>query len=221
MVQKSQPQEDLRVRRTRKMLQQALIELTIEKKGFSDVTIQDITERAMVNRSTFYRHYLDKCDLLSQYMNEVSALVSDESFMAEKMGLTDSPSRLIYLLNHIQSFADFYRVILGAKGDPGFTEDFRKMTEKRFRYLLTHELVEDNPNAPPVDLRISYVTYAGIGVIVWWLENDQPCTVEELARWLGTLSSNSIGLSLKQNMHGTNNDSKNADFDALRLKHNN
>jgi AcrR family transcriptional regulator len=55
--------EDLRVRRTRKTLQEALIALTIEK-GFAAVTVRDITERAMVNRSTFYRHYLDKYELL-------------------------------------------------------------------------------------------------------------------------------------------------------------
>ncbi|MBZ0292889.1 MAG: TetR/AcrR family transcriptional regulator, partial [Anaerolineae bacterium] len=51
--------EDLRVRRTRKLLQQALIELTVER-GFSEITVGDIAERAMGNRSTFYRHYLDK-----------------------------------------------------------------------------------------------------------------------------------------------------------------
>jgi AcrR family transcriptional regulator len=59
---------DLRVRRTRKLLKSALIELTIEK-GFAAVTVQDIADRAMVNRATFYRHCLDKYDLLDQYMS--------------------------------------------------------------------------------------------------------------------------------------------------------
>ena len=58
-MQKLDGVEDLRVRRTRKLLQQALIEGTVEK-GFAALTVRDITGRAMVNRSTFYRHYLDK-----------------------------------------------------------------------------------------------------------------------------------------------------------------
>lgn len=62
MTQKSETTEDLRVLRTRKLLQQAFIELTVEK-GFATLTVRDITKRAMVNRSTFYRHYLDKYDL--------------------------------------------------------------------------------------------------------------------------------------------------------------
>jgi AcrR family transcriptional regulator len=43
--------EDLRVRRTRKLLTQALIELTIEQ-GFAAITVQDLAERAVANRAT-------------------------------------------------------------------------------------------------------------------------------------------------------------------------
>src|SRR6266545_2878599 len=75
MAQNKQQPEDLRVRRTRKLLTQALIELTIEK-GFAALTVQDIADRAMVNRATFYRHYLDKHDLLDRYMNEVYELTA-------------------------------------------------------------------------------------------------------------------------------------------------
>jgi AcrR family transcriptional regulator len=67
---------DPRVLRTRKLLEQAFIELMNEK-GFQDMTIQDITGRATVNRATFYAHFEDKYDMLDsfirQYFNEVLA----------------------------------------------------------------------------------------------------------------------------------------------------
>ena len=50
--------EDLRVKRTHKLLQEALIELTIQK-GFAAIAVSDITKQAGVNRATFYRHYQD------------------------------------------------------------------------------------------------------------------------------------------------------------------
>ena len=53
MTQNKHLVEDLRVRRTRKSLQNAFIELTIQK-NFGSVTVAEITERAMVNRATFY-----------------------------------------------------------------------------------------------------------------------------------------------------------------------
>jgi Transcriptional regulator C-terminal region len=126
-------------------------------------------------------------------------LTSEAAVLAEKLGQTSSevPSGLVSLLKHVQMFADFYRVMLGTKGDPVFTERFRQNSEKRFRFLLSH--IETDPNAPPIDLRISYISYAGIGAIVWWLEQDQPCTPEQLAVWLGQLSTTSAGLSFKPN----------------------
>lgn len=56
---------DLRVRRTRKLLKDALTELWSEK-SFDSITVQDIAERAMVNRATFYLHFQDKYTLFDQ-----------------------------------------------------------------------------------------------------------------------------------------------------------
>ena len=54
---------DPRVRRTRQMLVQAFTEL-IHEKEFTSITVHDITDRADVNRSTFYAHFPDKFALL-------------------------------------------------------------------------------------------------------------------------------------------------------------
>lgn len=54
---------DPRVKRTRSLLEQAFMEVVAEK-GFQSVTVQDITERAGVNRATFYAHFPDKFELL-------------------------------------------------------------------------------------------------------------------------------------------------------------
>ncbi len=60
---------DPRVRRTRQMLQQAMSALLREKE-FVDITVQDITEGADLNRATFYKHFLDKYDLLNAIVRE-------------------------------------------------------------------------------------------------------------------------------------------------------
>jgi len=60
---------DPRVKRTRRLLQQALAELLGEK-TFQSITVQDITERAEVNRATFYAHFEDKYDLLNYSVRE-------------------------------------------------------------------------------------------------------------------------------------------------------
>jgi AcrR family transcriptional regulator len=54
---------DPRIRRTRQLLQGALITL-MQTKGFDEISVQDIAEAATVNRATFYDHYIDKFSLL-------------------------------------------------------------------------------------------------------------------------------------------------------------
>src|ERR1700678_2851698 len=54
---------DPRIRRTRKLLQGAL-GILMKTKSFDEISVQDITEAATVNRATFYDHYTDKFALL-------------------------------------------------------------------------------------------------------------------------------------------------------------
>jgi AcrR family transcriptional regulator len=65
------PQEKLdpRVRRTRQLLEQAFME-EIQEKGFQAVSVQDIAERAGVNRATFYAHFEDKYALLDHSIRQ-------------------------------------------------------------------------------------------------------------------------------------------------------
>lgn len=61
---------DPRVKRTRQLLYQALMELWQEK-GLRAITVQDLTERATINRATFYAHFQDKFDLLESFLRDV------------------------------------------------------------------------------------------------------------------------------------------------------
>jgi AcrR family transcriptional regulator len=65
MLQEQCDRLDPRIRRTRQLLQDALRRL-LEQKGFDDITVQDITEAATLNRATFYAHYPDKFALLEE-----------------------------------------------------------------------------------------------------------------------------------------------------------
>src|SRR5260221_13469167 len=65
----TQPANILRVRRTQKLLREALIDM-IEERGFEALTIGEITDRAMVSRAAFYRNYKDKYDLVEQIFEE-------------------------------------------------------------------------------------------------------------------------------------------------------
>ncbi|MCM3269708.1 TetR/AcrR family transcriptional regulator [Paenibacillus elgii] len=60
---------DPRVIRTRRLLQDAFASL-LQEKDFDSITVRDITERATVNRATFYAHFADKFEILESKLTE-------------------------------------------------------------------------------------------------------------------------------------------------------
>ncbi|MEI2472593.1 TetR family transcriptional regulator, partial [Peribacillus frigoritolerans] len=60
---------DRRIVRTQEAIKKAFLELMSEK-NFDSMTIQDISDRANINRATVYLHYLDKFDLLDKIIEE-------------------------------------------------------------------------------------------------------------------------------------------------------
>ena len=65
-----QKRVDPRVKRTRALIQQAFLELFGEKE-FQSITVQDITQKAQVNRATFYAHFSDKFALLDASIRQI------------------------------------------------------------------------------------------------------------------------------------------------------
>ncbi|SMC26000.1 transcriptional regulator, TetR family [Clostridium acidisoli DSM 12555] len=63
-------ENDLRVIKTKKNIEESFIYL-LRQKDFNKITVQDILDRALINRSTFYKHYTDKYQLAETLCNEV------------------------------------------------------------------------------------------------------------------------------------------------------
>ncbi|HDL5351179.1 TPA: TetR family transcriptional regulator [Mannheimia haemolytica] len=67
---------DLRVIKTHLAIQNALIEL-LDEKLFEKVQVQEIIEKALINRTTFYRYYSGESDLVGKLIKEVKAEYQD------------------------------------------------------------------------------------------------------------------------------------------------
>src|SRR5260221_4783495 len=112
----SEEQADLRVRRTHKLLWEALMALLSER-AFEEITVKEICERAMVHRTTFYKHYEDKYALLEQGMRQMyDALVAEVTVPPSVFSVDHPPPYFIHLFTHVAEHQHFYKLMLCGKG---------------------------------------------------------------------------------------------------------
>jgi AcrR family transcriptional regulator len=179
---------DLRIRRTHKYLQEAIIEL-IGEKGFEAITVGDIAERAMINRATFYRHYEDKYDLVAKIFEEcVDYLTSCMKEFPKRSGPVDlehPPDIWVQLFEHFAEHRQLYGAMLGKNGSPWFVARMREYIVKLLveKEKLWKPSVETRQQTMPNTLADMQLAYVLIGTVVWWLENDMNRTPREIAAW--------------------------------------
>lgn len=166
---------DLRIRRTHKFLQEALVDLVSEK-GFEAITVGDIAERAMVNRATFYRHYEDKYDLVAKIFEETSErLVAQmKPIHKDEQGrVTENPPEIwVQWFEHVAEHARLYRAMLGKNGSSWFAARLRERTVEimlRQESQWKHQMARSQPVDPamPPELPAAQLSHVLIGTIVW------------------------------------------------------
>jgi AcrR family transcriptional regulator len=180
---------DLRVRRTYKFLWEALIALMTER-DFESVTVTDICERAMVHRTTFYKHYEDKYGLLFHGMqDQLNALFQevDERIdqSVEMRNESEILPHLVILFEHILRHERFYRLMLCGDGIGKFYRLFSKSLTERFLMRPQGHLQRDESQD---SLRSALHAQSHVGALLstvtWWLENDCPYPPGEMAQYL-------------------------------------
>src|SRR5215216_5278082 len=121
---------DLRVRRTYKFLWNALMSLMTER-DFEAITVTDICQRAMVHRTTFYKHYEDKNGLLFHGIHDelnalVEAIDAAVNIPVVMEHAPDTQARLIAVFEHVLKHEGFYRLMLTGDGFSNFSTLLRK-----------------------------------------------------------------------------------------------
>jgi AcrR family transcriptional regulator len=152
---------DPRVKRTRKLLQQTMMELMAEK-SFDAITVQDIAARSTLNRATFYAHFEDKYDLLDTIMREG---IEQELTAAVPQGASISAQTLQALCRTVCSF--LAKVQDHCK--PQYHQQFSPLLERAVQEALHHFLVRGLQQAPAAALPGGASAETVAGVLSWAL----------------------------------------------------
>lgn len=166
---------DRRVRRTQRLFAESLIALSQEK-ALEHISIRDITERADVSYSTFFRHYKTIDDLLLHILattvNEMRALINEPP---------EQNAHVIF--ERVRDHPALYRLLLQARRIASVNAYIEKIVSAE---VFKGQRPARKPQAPP-QIVTHHVMVATLGLIEWWLDNQMPYTPERMGIWYSEL----------------------------------
>ncbi|BAC12592.1 transcriptional regulator (tetR-family) [Oceanobacillus iheyensis HTE831] len=189
---------DLRIIRTQKAIRTAFVEL-IRDKGFDAVTVKEITNKAEINRGTFYVHYEDKHDLMIKSQEEV---IEEMASLIKKnlpkiiddfshSGTTKIPFQLaVIIFQYINDNSNFIQAVLSPKGDLSFHSRLKEFIWGSIFNNNYNNIIDEDKTIVPGKYIVSYIASAHLGVIQEWIESGRKESPEHMAQVLSTITIN-------------------------------
>jgi AcrR family transcriptional regulator len=198
---------DRRVQKTRKLLQDALIQLVAER-GYESVSIQKILDRANVGRSTFYSHFQDKDQLLHSILDRLDGLFEEhkKQILDAAKNVAKRPNRdltlgkspTLTLFQFVEQNHRFFKAALGNQGYGIFAKPVYDYVFAHVHSMFTEPVHADvlaqlhgpfksigsqaKYSSLESEIAAHYFVSALMGILVWWVEKDMPCSAEEIDR---------------------------------------
>jgi AcrR family transcriptional regulator len=178
---------DRRVRRTRHMLSQALLSL-IQEEAYEAITIQAITDRADLNRATFYLHYGSKEELLIASLEAMfDELVSTFDEATVDRPIWGSKTAELLTFQHVAEHAALYKVLLGERGMGYIVYRIINYIADFSYQQLTASLAPGTKLPVPAAIINHHIAGSTFALLSWWLEQDMPYSPAYMADVVHTL----------------------------------
>ncbi len=174
--------KDRRIRRTQKLLGEALIAIALEK-GYKNITIQDVTDRADIGYRTYFRHYagLDELlvDVAQGRLNELYdnlKLPQADEEVADPVSVFRNTGETLFRI--IQENQNIFRVFLLDDGLQFALVPVMKGARSRTETILS-VLPQKRISTP---IAANHIIASALSLMRWWLENDMPYPPERMGK---------------------------------------
>lgn len=171
---------DLRIRRTHKLLTDALFAL-LETNPYEDISVVTICEKAMVHRATFYKHFKDKDEFVAHVAREklhelfVESITNSNNSDLKQLYKSVVDTTLSYIENNKQMLR-FAAKNSSAELIAQIHSTIQNSMEKFIELAKSHGEVYN----APTDITASFISGGFITLILWWINNDTGYTKEDI-----------------------------------------
>lgn len=177
--------DDRRVRMTKMLLKQSLIEIMREK-SIHEISIKDICGGADINRSTFYRHYNTQYELYDEVLDDITKDIGEIYISCSGEDYT-AQNFLTEILKYIEENRDTFLVILSGHGNVSVGETFNRFTS---RFI-------DTESSSELKVYIVQFIAAGMTSLIWtWLNKEKRRSAEDVALIISSVMTHGIRRSV-------------------------
>jgi hypothetical protein len=167
---------DRRIQKTKKYLSEALVALILEK-GYDNVTVQDIIDKANAGRSTFYAHYENKEQLFLDSPQNLGMPIFEKGEITE-----NSQFNFLKLFNHITENMPLAKAVLGKKSGDIFVNHIKNQITWSIQehYKTDHLFKKLEPKMLSFYAEASAA--AIVSLTVSWVEDNMPLNNETMSK---------------------------------------
>lgn len=175
---------DRRIRMTKKLLADSLIEL-MKEKSLHEISIKKICENADVNRTTFYRYYDSQYDLYNEILDD---MCSEIKARIHPLGEENSLLRsLTDVLTYAEENREIIMVILSRNGSLVIGEMFTQNVSSRI----------DDENQSELSMYCTQFISAGLANMIWtWLGKEKRRSAKEVAMTINALLMHGVSKAI-------------------------
>ena len=178
-IEAPQKKEDRRVRRTKKLLTQALTQL-LQEKQINEITVKELTDLADMNRGTFYLYYKDMFDMLEKIEDGMFEALDAIISLHEHDDVSQQTKPILLdLFDFIEDNQEMCRVLLSPHGDMNFLHRLNEVV--REKCLKAWPDIRKEKGEADFDYHYSFVVFGCAGIIRAWVNRNCPESAEKMA----------------------------------------
>jgi AcrR family transcriptional regulator len=174
--------KDRRVQRTHQLLRAALLSL-IEEKGFEQLTVQDLIDRANVGRATFYAHFDNKEDLLVSGLDGLRLALKDLQRQAHIRRASPDERLLAFsheMFAHIAEYRKVFRAMVSKRSGALVQQLLQKIVVDLVRDDIKAMGGRGGDRSAPAEAVVQFVTGGLFGLAMLWATGKLALSVEEV-----------------------------------------
>jgi AcrR family transcriptional regulator len=175
---------DKRVLKTKKAIRIAFARLLAEK-DIDAITVKELSERAGINRKTFYNYYSSVYQVLDEIEGELARLIEEEQKKVDlRRGQKDPESLYRFLTDILGRDREFYSALLSVEGNRGLLGKVSELLR-----LAAAELISSQYDGPrwQIEYMAEYAVAGLLAVFRRWFVSGQDVSVNDVAALMGLL----------------------------------